>query len=123
MVSCAVATCSNTYHNTKTSVVFHRFPCKNIQLTKEWLHRCRRADIVNTKSARICSIHFTESDYEDDMKNRLLGLPTKKILKSTAIPTACIPDLVIYQNTPRQQRQQKKKKLQSAFEMNSEFKS
>ena len=38
-------------------------------------------------TARICSSHFKEEDYERDLKNELLNLPTQKRLKSTAFPT------------------------------------
>ncbi|XP_035216122.1 peroxynitrite isomerase THAP4-like [Stegodyphus dumicola] len=92
MASCAVATCRNTYRNTKgRGIIFHAFPKKNLLLTKKWLLQCRRQDYVNENHARVCSEHFLASDYEDDMRNRLLGLPQKKLLKSDAVPTVNLP--------------------------------
>ena len=73
MTSCAIATCSNTYKNIKDkNMIFLRFPQKNLDLSKEWVHKCRLKDIVNPKNARICSEHFKDDDYTDDMQNRLL---------------------------------------------------
>ncbi len=33
------------------------------------------------RTARICSNHFKEEDYERDLRNELLNLPQRKLLK------------------------------------------
>lgn len=82
-MSCAVAGCNNRHRNTKdceVGVLYHRFP-NDGDILKQWIAKCYRKDEINSKNARICSEHFLPHDYEDDMKNRLLGLPLKKNTK------------------------------------------
>ncbi|GBN52484.1 hypothetical protein AVEN_14654-1 [Araneus ventricosus] len=91
MCACAVATCPNYHRKTKSKgVMYHMFPvCPN--RNKIWISKCKRQDHINVKYARICSDHFRPSDYMDDMKNRLLGLNQKKILKPDAVPSVNLP--------------------------------
>ncbi|GBO19128.1 Transposable element P transposase, partial [Araneus ventricosus] len=91
MSTCAVATCPNYHRKTKgKGVIYHIFPvCPN--WSKIWISKCKRQDHINVKYARICSDHFRPSDYMDDMKNRLLGLNQKKILKPDAVPSVNLP--------------------------------
>ncbi|KAF8770762.1 hypothetical protein HNY73_018252 [Argiope bruennichi] len=70
--------------------MYHRFP-QNRALSKIWEERCKKKYEFNVKNAVICSEHFTERDYERDLKNELLGLPLKKLLKKDAIPTLNLP--------------------------------
>ena len=42
---------------------------------------CKRKDNFNHDEARVCESHFLATDFERDMKNELLQLPTQKILK------------------------------------------
>lgn len=85
MVNCCVATCKNDSRNS-TSVIYHTFP-KDASLCSAWAVKCKRADAINTKNARVCSDNFVPTDYSDDMKNRILGLPAKKLLRHDAIPS------------------------------------
>ncbi|GBM19618.1 hypothetical protein AVEN_107294-1 [Araneus ventricosus] len=48
----------------------------------------KRQDHIKVKYTRICGYHFRASDYTDAMRNRLLGLHQKKILKPDAVPSA-----------------------------------
>ncbi|GBN95941.1 hypothetical protein AVEN_113697-1 [Araneus ventricosus] len=91
MFACADATCLNYHRKTKGKVViYHMFPaCPN--RNKIWISKCKRQDHINVKYARICSDHFRPSDYMNDMKNRLLGLNQKKILKPDAVPSVNLP--------------------------------
>ncbi|GBO12587.1 Transposable element P transposase [Araneus ventricosus] len=91
MSACAVATCPNYHRKTKgKGVIYHVFPvCPN--RSKIWISKCKRQDHINVKYARICSDHFRPSDCMDDMKNRLLGLNQKKILKPDAVPSVNLP--------------------------------
>ncbi|GBL72465.1 hypothetical protein AVEN_115382-1 [Araneus ventricosus] len=91
MSAWAVATFSNYHRKTKgKGVIYHVFPvCVN--RNKIWISKCKRQDHINVKYARICSDHFRPSDYMDDMKNRLLGLNQKKILKPDPVPSVNLP--------------------------------
>ncbi|GAB6030018.1 hypothetical protein CHUAL_014170 [Chamberlinius hualienensis] len=88
-IACAVIECRNTgrLKSTRPDIIFHQFPTRNELICQKWVHLCKRKDKINTKNARICSNHFVADDYERDLKNELLGIPTKKLLKSTAIPS------------------------------------
>lgn len=93
MSCCAVATCNNYSRKTKKlgiDVVYHCFP-KDPETAKLWVLKCKRLDSINCKYAHICSSHFAPTDYCDDMKNRLLELPQRKILKVTAVPSLNLP--------------------------------
>jgi len=37
--------------------------------------------------------HFDEKDFDKDVRNELLNLPSRKILKSTAVPTKKLPEV------------------------------
>lgn len=107
MVNCAVANCSNDSRHTH-EVIYHCFP-KDVLLAKEWETKCHRQDQVNIKCARICSDHFESvTDYEDDMKNRLLGLKERKILKKNAVPSLNIPSSKVASDSNRDDRYQKR---------------
>ncbi|GBN27930.1 hypothetical protein AVEN_147732-1 [Araneus ventricosus] len=91
MSACAVATCSNYHRKTKgKGVIYHVFPVC-LKRNKIWISKCKRQDHINVKYAKICSDHFRSSDNMDDMKNRLLGLNQKKILKPDAVPSVTLP--------------------------------
>jgi len=47
----------------------------------------RRLYFLIFTGAEICSEHFTEADYERDLKNELLGLTLNRRLISTALPS------------------------------------
>ena len=78
---CAVALCSSP-NNTSN----HKFP-KEPNLRKIWILACKRTDCIDPTKARICSNHFAPEDYLRDLKNELLNLPLRKILKSDSYPT------------------------------------
>lgn len=93
MANCAIATCSNHYRKTRglsVQVMYHRFP-KGSDICKLWILKCKRQDAFNYKNVYVCSEHFSSDNDQDDMKNRLLGLPQKKILKPTATPSLNLP--------------------------------
>ncbi|XP_018566821.1 uncharacterized protein LOC108907566 [Anoplophora glabripennis] len=96
---CAMYGCNNSRISTKTDnpeIVYHNFPKgkqfgSNI-IRKEWIRCCKRGDNWNPSTSQICSIHFVENDYERDMRNELLGLPPRKLLKTTAVPSLFLPN-------------------------------
>ena len=92
---CAVFGCSNAKEKTKGSEIrYFRFP-KEEHYRKIWLNLCRRADAVNPHYAIICSIHFIQDDFIDDMQSRLLGIESprnKRLLKKEAVPSLHLHD-------------------------------
>ena len=78
---CAVAVCVSPKESS-----YHRFP-KDLKLQKVWIAACKRKDEFNVATAKVCSCHFTKDDFERDLKNELLNLPPRNILKRTAFPS------------------------------------
>jgi len=93
MPGCAVAGCSNWHGKascTDEALSFHRFP-KDEALRKVWINRCCRKDEFNVDCTRICSKHFDDDCFIRDMRNELLGQPSRRILKDDAIPSRHLP--------------------------------
>ncbi|XP_047101230.1 uncharacterized protein LOC124720024 [Schistocerca piceifrons] len=82
---CAVFQC-DTNARKMPGVVWHSFP-KDEYLRCEWIARCKCTGRVNVKGGRVCSLHFRPEDYEQDLRNELLRLPSRKKLVPTAIPS------------------------------------
>ncbi len=82
MPSCAVASCQPTSKSTKGSspISFHRFPTEP-SLKKQWIIRCCRHDKFNPANCKVCSKHFSSSDYESWTNSY------KPKLKKLAIPS------------------------------------
>ena len=84
--NCAVYGCNNNKKKAcDQQISYFKFP-KNNDIKAKWIHSCYRSDNINTKHAVICSIHFRDEDYEDDLKARVLNIPRKK-LKANAVPS------------------------------------
>ena len=56
--TCAISTCVNP-----NDVKYFKFP-KDSDRSKFWFDICRRADIVNVSTAKICEIYFTEDSFD-----------------------------------------------------------
>lgn len=85
--SCSVALCRNTSINAKSrglTIRFFTFP-RDCKLRREWIVKCRRQDSFNPDTARICSQHFTEDDYEDAVRAKVIGEAPKKLKKTGEI--------------------------------------
>ena len=81
---CAVAVCPSPK---SSSITYHRFP-QDPETRKKWVQACKRKDgLLNPLTAHVCSSHFQPSDYERDLKNELLGLPVRNLLKKSAVPS------------------------------------
>jgi len=53
---------------------------------------CRRGDVWNPNNAYLCSDHFTNDDFERDLKAELLGYkPKVKYLKKNVLPSLNLP--------------------------------
>jgi hypothetical protein len=83
-------------------ITFHSFP-KNEELRNRWIHANPRKDFLPSKNSRICSLHFTDSDFivgrNDTNTKRRLSHPsdqlTKRYLKHHAVPS-CFPNAPSY---------------------------
>ena len=72
------------------NISFFRFP-KNKDFCCIWLVKCARKDKINI-TARLCSLHFTEDQFERNLRNELLNREIiQKILKNDAIPLTNLP--------------------------------
>jgi hypothetical protein len=89
MTRCTVAVCTNSATKTKQKVPpvsYHRFP-KIPHLRRAWIERCNRAGKWNPDTCHVCSDHFLPEDFEDDVRNRVMNLPERNLLKKDAIPS------------------------------------
>ena len=82
--------CSNSYRyylEEKTISLYH-FP-EDPEIYKKLVNACKRKDIINIKTAKICSLHFKPDDYARSLKHELLHYrPTNaRKLKDDGIPT------------------------------------
>ncbi|XP_067014525.2 uncharacterized protein [Anabrus simplex] len=91
MVICAVAGCSNhDRHQKDLDIKFHRFP-RNSEIQLKWINACKRANSFTVGNARVCSVHFDDSDYIRDLKHELLNLPIRRVLRPEAVPHLHFP--------------------------------
>jgi len=74
--TCAVASCSSP-----NGISYHKFP-KEPSLRKIWLEACKMKDKVNPDTATICARHFKQENFVRDLRNELLNLPVRNILKA-----------------------------------------
>lgn len=93
--NCAVATCGSWARKEKKradlGLSFFRFP-KDPVIQAAWVHRCARQDFIYTKTASVCSLHFTVEDYDPSyLVKRNLMPNVKPRLKPDAIPSQNIP--------------------------------
>ena len=78
---CAVANCKSAH-----DAALHRFP-KDPRLRKLWITSCRRSENFDPNKSLICSNHFQAEDFERDLRNELLNLPPRRMLKQGSRPT------------------------------------
>lgn len=92
MTRCTVATCKNSSAKTDRNVIYHSFP-KNKSVRDVWIQKCKRDGKWNPGACHVCSAHFTQEDYERDLKGELLKIPLKKQLKFGAVPSVNLPSI------------------------------
>lgn len=54
----------------------------------------------NCATARVCSHHFHDDDYERDVQHEILGLPSRFRLKKGSIPALNLPADVLKEEKP-----------------------
>lgn len=100
--SCVAFGCKSGYHTQKQSdreqgITFHSFPLHDSVLCDAWVRSVHRKDFQPSKHSKLCSLHFTESDYIQNRsdsntarrrkKESVSIKPLRRYLKPSAIPT------------------------------------
>ena len=89
---------------------FFRFP-KNLEVCEKWMKVCGHK-VINTKTARICSSHFEETDY--CLKDRLLDIQVnKRKLDLAAVKTKNLP---IHVSESERNKREKKENEEELFQ-------
>lgn len=78
--SCCAINCNNKFSH-GNNISFHRFPLGKRDVLKKWVSNIRRKNFTPTRHHVICSEHFREADY---LENVASG---RRYLKPEAIPT------------------------------------
>lgn len=88
MVNCCVVGCNNNRKN--SSVTLHQFPSneKDPKRYKAWKNRINRKNFHPNSNGVVCSLHFKEEDFANNLMRSLLpNEKIKSLLKNTAIPS------------------------------------
>lgn len=90
---CAYGCRSGCDGSVPQNVSFHKFP-PNKALRRKWIQRIARANFTPTNSHRLCSLHFSETDFlsarKDKNKSRARKkpkTPRRRLLKEGALPS------------------------------------
>ena len=105
MPQCSVFSCSE-------KKCLHRFPQGDKTTCQVWIQRCFRKDKFNVQNAGICKIYFKNSCYERDMRNELLGLEPRRLLKPGSVPTLHLPTTHTYPSDSSERASRAKKRVQ-----------
>jgi len=79
--------------------IFHLAP-RDETTRNKWREKCGKDKIWNPKTFYICSDHFNEDSYKRDLRNELLNLPPRKLLKEGAIPSVGLPNSSVPASSP-----------------------
>ena len=77
--SCSAYGCQNRLIKGNSTIRFHSFPTRDIELRNKWIQAVRRVNFEPKSHDMICSEHFLPSDYKENTKI--------KILKNDAVPS------------------------------------
>lgn len=91
MPFCCVFGCSNTSNNPPGTSV-HRFP-RDDAVAAQWVAAIKRDNLPERfrETCVVCSAHFKDQDFERDLKGELLGRPSPRTLRPTAVPFVLRP--------------------------------
>ncbi|XP_045465513.1 peroxynitrite isomerase THAP4-like [Harmonia axyridis] len=101
VTTCCAFGCSND-HKKGSNIHFFRFPFKNPELLNKWISAVKRENWEPKAHSRICSVHFTESDYQIRPG---AGYP---LLKITAVPSLFPAFSTHYKFSPKKARASEK---------------
>uniref|UniRef100_A0AAQ5WYP8 THAP-type domain-containing protein n=1 Tax=Amphiprion ocellaris TaxID=80972 RepID=A0AAQ5WYP8_AMPOC len=72
---------------------FHGLPTRDPQRCRTWLKAIQNprfdenTPVSKYSGVRVCSLHFTAEDYEEDFRGKILNIAPKPMLKSGAVPS------------------------------------
>ena len=102
---CAAPGCKTGYGNiVPEGVSLHSFP-QDQELRKKWINAIKRKDYTPGASAKICSLHFPDSDFIQEhtdsnvTRKRKYGQRIRKKLKESVVPSI-FPNLPSYMSKP-----------------------
>ncbi|XP_051255360.1 THAP domain-containing protein 7-like [Dicentrarchus labrax] len=90
---CCVPGCKGYDEARSMGVVFHGLPTRDPPRCRAWLRAIQnpRLDedtpVSRYSGVRVCSLHFTPEDYEEDFRAKILNTAPKPVLKSGAVPS------------------------------------
>ncbi|XP_069392894.1 uncharacterized protein [Paralichthys olivaceus] len=90
---CCVPGCRSYDEAKSMGVVFHGLPTRDPPRCRTWLAAIRsprydqHTPVSRYSGVRVCSLHFTPEDYEEDFRAKILNIPPKPALKSGAVPS------------------------------------
>lgn len=101
MPACSVYGCSNN-SGVHTSVGYYSFPDKgkNRSQYNKWIACMKRKNFVPTKNARVCGIHFKESDFNESDILKIRIMENEKF-KSPRLKDNVVPS-IIYRHSQMQ---------------------
>lgn len=85
--------CSNSFYSIQgraTPVHFHHLPVKRPAVLRRWLAGMKRKNPPARSTAKVCSDHFVDDDYEDEFffnEEGRLATRKKNLLKHDACPS------------------------------------
>ncbi|XP_057291242.1 THAP domain-containing protein 1-like [Hydractinia symbiolongicarpus] len=87
MVHCAALgyTRSSSKKNDE-KISFFKLP-KDAKIKQMWISKLKRVNMPKEQNIHVCHIHFDSDCFKRDLKNEMLGLPTRRILTKGAVPT------------------------------------
>ncbi|CAL8099525.1 unnamed protein product [Orchesella dallaii] len=88
IIRCYVPNCSNRKTVCDPKITFFSFP--RGWRSSAWMEAIKRPDMTINSNCRVCSVHFSESDFEPNLGN-VLGEKMKDRLTKEAIPSLKLP--------------------------------
>ncbi|XP_008300191.1 uncharacterized protein LOC103372349 [Stegastes partitus] len=90
---CCVPGCKGYDEAKSMGVVFHGLPTRDPQRCRTWLKAIQNprfdenTPVSRYSGVRVCSLHFTAEDYEEDFRAKILNIAPKPMLKGGAVPS------------------------------------
>lgn len=76
---------------------------KDPEVLESWIEAgASREDLTSRKQARICEMHFSEDCFERDLRNELLNLPLRRLLKKGSVPTLYLDEAFVVEDQQEQ---------------------
>ena len=76
-----------SYRVKQNAISFYLFSIKDSTRSQKRLNNMKLKNPPNLKYCKLYNKHFTEDDYERDLRSELLGITKQVKLKNDAVPT------------------------------------